>query len=231
MRKYSSNLAFIDLLFNLILGFVFLFVVSFLLINDPTKKDNVEAKAEYMIIMSWDADKDVDIDLWVQGPSGLVGFRQPMAGFMNLDRDDLGHRNDRIVRGPNAGEIVYLNREVVNIRGFQPGEYVVNAHYYFGRGPYQSDLSVEITVEVLKLNPYSQVYVGTKKIFKKGEERTFTRFTMKPNGYYTNVNELPKALVMVGHDLPPSTSFGQSLQGSHPGQPSSNDDDNNDDGT
>ena len=63
MRKYSSNLAFIDLLFNLILGFVFLFVVSFLLINDPTKKDNVEAKAEYMIIMSWDADKDVDIDL------------------------------------------------------------------------------------------------------------------------------------------------------------------------
>ena len=46
MRKYSSNLAFVDLLFNLILGFVFLFVVSFLLINDPTKKDNVEEKKE-----------------------------------------------------------------------------------------------------------------------------------------------------------------------------------------
>ena len=40
-RKYHSNLAFNDLLFNVMLGFVLLFIIAFLLINPPTKKDEV----------------------------------------------------------------------------------------------------------------------------------------------------------------------------------------------
>ena len=99
MLKYSSNLAFIDLLFNLILGFAFLFIVAFLLINDPTETADVEANVEYMITMSWEGEKDIDLDLWIEGPSGLVGFRDPSQGFMNLDRDDLGHRTDTIFAG------------------------------------------------------------------------------------------------------------------------------------
>ena len=62
-NKYNSNLAFIDLLFNLILGFVFLFIVSFLMINEPDKKSEVEQKAEYMIVLDWDHSKDIDMDL------------------------------------------------------------------------------------------------------------------------------------------------------------------------
>ena len=64
MKSYNSNLAFIDLLFNLILGFVFLFIVSFILINEPTKKEGIEQKAEFMIIMNWDSDHNKDIDLF-----------------------------------------------------------------------------------------------------------------------------------------------------------------------
>ena len=64
MRNYNSNLAFVDLLFNLILGFVFLFIISFILINDPEKKESIEQKAEYMIILSWDDDLNNDIDLF-----------------------------------------------------------------------------------------------------------------------------------------------------------------------
>ena len=71
-RTYNSNLAFIDLLFNLILGFVFLFIISFILINDPVKKEGVEQKAEFMIILSWDAQANKDIDLWIEGPLGNV---------------------------------------------------------------------------------------------------------------------------------------------------------------
>ena len=215
MRKYSSNLAFVDLLFNLILGFVFLFVVSFLLINDPTKEAHVEEKAEYMIIMSWNNDRGVDVDLWVEGPEGLVGFRNTQQGFMNLDRDDLGHRNDIIRKGPNAGQIVEINREVVNIRGFQPGEYVVNAHYYFTNlGPVKSRIQVD--VEVIKLNPYSQVFLGTREFSFRGEEQTFVRFTMKPDGTYYGVNTLKKDLVSsLNHLLSPAvearTSFGDSI--------------------
>ena len=85
MRNYNSNLAFVDLLFNLILGFVFLFIISFILINDPEKKESIEQKAEYMIILSWDDDLNNDIDLWVQGPSVTVGFRNTQQGNMFLD--------------------------------------------------------------------------------------------------------------------------------------------------
>ena len=123
MRNYNSNLAFVDLLFNLILGFVFLFIISFILINDPEKKESIEQKAEYMIILSWDDDLNNDIDLWVQGPSGTVGFRNPQQGNMFLDKDDLGHRNDAIVNG-GVEKIIYINREVTSIRGFQKGEYI-----------------------------------------------------------------------------------------------------------
>ena len=38
MRKYSSNLAFVDLLFNLLVGFTSLFIIAFLMIN-PIAKD------------------------------------------------------------------------------------------------------------------------------------------------------------------------------------------------
>lgn len=193
-KRYNSNLAFIDLLFNLILGFVFLFVVSFLLINDPTKKNEVENKAEYMIILSWDNDKDVDIDLWVEGPSGKVGFRSPQMGFLYLDKDDLGHKNDIINGGTKKEKIIYINREVINVRGFQAGEYVVNAHYYFTQA--KQGENVNVSVEVLKLNPYQEVYKGTKEFKYRGQEETFVRFSMNSDGYVTDINELPKIIVM-----------------------------------
>ena len=193
--KYNSNLAFVDLLFNLILGFAFLFTVAFLLINDPTEEEIVEAKAEYMVVMSWDGDKDVDMDLWVSGPEGLVGFRSPNIGFVNLDRDDLGHRNDKINAGTDKEKIVYINREIINIRGFQPGEYIVNGHMFFDHEP-EGKEKVDVEVEVIKLNPYEEIYQGTKTFAWRGQEQTFVRFHMMPNGRYYNIHDLPKNLVM-----------------------------------
>ena len=193
--KYNSNLAFVDLLFNLILGFAFLFTVAFLLINDPTEDEVVEAKAEYMVVMSWDGDKDVDMDLWVSGPEGLVGFRNPNIGFVNLDRDDLGHRTDKIKAGTDEEKIVFINREIINIRGFQAGEYIVNGHMFFDHEPDGQEV-VDVEVEVIKLNPFEEVYTGKKRFAWRGQEQTFTRFTMMPNGRYMNVNDLPKNLVM-----------------------------------
>ena len=195
INKYNSNLAFVDLLFNLILGFAFLFTVAFLLINDPTEEEVVEAKAEYMIVMSWDGEKDVDMDLWVEGPEGLVGFRSPNVGFVNLDRDDLGHRNDKINAGTAQERIVYVNREIINIRGFQQGEYTVNGHMFFEHEP-EGKERVEVEVEVLKLNPFEEVFAGTKTFAWRGQEQTFVRFSMMPSGRYFNIHELPKNLVM-----------------------------------
>lgn len=191
MKSYNSNLAFIDLLFNLILGFVFLFIVSFILINEPTKKEGIEQKAEFMIIMNWDSDHNKDIDLWMEGPTGKVGFTSLEQGNMFLDRDDLGHRNDSYFEN-NVKKIVHINREVINIRGIVPGEYIINAFYY---NNLDRDLITHVSIEVVKLNPYTQVYQGTKIFKHKGQEETFVRFTMKKDGTAENINQLKRDIV------------------------------------
>ena len=201
MKSYNSNLAFIDLLFNLILGFVFLFIVSFILINEPTKQEGIEQKAEFMIIMNWDADHNKDIDLWMEGPTGKVGFTSLEQGNMFLDRDDLGHRNDSYFEN-NVRKIIHINREVINIRGIVAGEYIVNAFYYNNS---DNDLTTHVSVEVVKLNPYVQIYQGTKIFDRRGQEETFVRFTMKSDGTVENVNQLRHEIVKSQRIISPET--------------------------
>ena len=96
--KYKSTVGFTDLLFNLLVGFVFLFIIAFILINPITKKADVPKKAEYMIVMEWPTEVADDIDLWVKDPEGnTVSFVKKENGYMNLEKDDLGHSNDMTV--------------------------------------------------------------------------------------------------------------------------------------
>ena len=81
-RKYHSNLAFNDLLFNIMLGFVVLFIIAFLLINPPTKKDDIPMKAEWLIIVEWPPELMDDVDVWIKAPNGdLVGFKNKETGI------------------------------------------------------------------------------------------------------------------------------------------------------
>ncbi len=196
--KYSNNLAFVDLLFNLLIGIAFLFIVSFLLINDPKKEENVRPMSEFMVILSWDGDKNSDIDLWVEGPSGVVGFQSPTSGFMFLDKDDLGHRNDYIWNDNGQKEILKINREIVNIRGFQSGEYIVNAHWYGGSGNYPY---IPADIEVLKLNPFAVIHKSNFILKTKGEEKTLIRFTMDKEGNFSGKNKLKKTIVYRKRDI------------------------------
>jgi len=84
---------------------------------------------------------------------------------------------------------------VINIRGFQPGEYIINAHYFFGK-EIGSRSKTTVTLELVKLNPYEEIWAGSKEFTQRGQEETFVRFHMKDDGRYFNVNELPKNLVM-----------------------------------
>ena len=65
-RRQGSNLAFNDLLFNVLIGFVMLFVIAFLLINPIAKKADIPVKAEFIVVLEWDEDASDDIDLWMQ---------------------------------------------------------------------------------------------------------------------------------------------------------------------
>ena len=72
MRQYSSNLAFIDFLFILLLAFISMFILALILINPITKKSEVERRAEFLIVLEWDKNSADDVDIWVEDPSGQV---------------------------------------------------------------------------------------------------------------------------------------------------------------
>jgi hypothetical protein len=184
---------FYDMLFNMLIAFVFCFIVALLAMNPRAlKAGDIPAKAEFIITLSWPDFDPNDIDSWVQGPAGdLVWFRAREAGLMHLDRDDRGLTNDTIV--VNGREIVNpLNQEVVTVRGIAPGEYIVNAHYYDSR----NGNPVPITVSVVKVNPRAVVvYYGQLSLARKGDEATAVRFTVQRDGTVGQINTLPKKLV------------------------------------
>ncbi len=184
---------FYDMLFNMLIAFVFCFVVALLAFNPKARKSgDIPAKAEFMVTVSWPDSNPNDIDTWVQEPSGKVlWFRQRDAGLLHLDRDDRGLSGDVIVI--NGREIVNpLNQEVVTIRGIEPGEFAVNLQYYETK----NGDPVEATVSVIKVNPRAEVvYYGQVQLARKGDEVTAVRFTVLPDGQVVDVNTLPKKLV------------------------------------
>ncbi len=193
MRRHSQiGVAFTDLLFNALLGFVVMFMLAFLLINPIAKSGAIDPKAEFLITLSWPDGRPEDVDLYVEDPTGaLVWFRNREAGLMHLDRDDLGLRNDVV---EIAGRLIVnpINQETVSIRGILPGEYVVNVHLYRA----ESDQPVPATVKIEKLNPAVQLlFAGAVTLTVQGDERTAARFSIGADGRVLDVNRLPKRLV------------------------------------
>ena len=122
---------FYDMLFNMLIAFVFCFVVAILAFNPQARKaGDVPAKAEFMVTVSWPDNNPNDVDTWVTEPGGkTLWFRQRDAGMLHLDRDDRGAKNNSVlVNGQTY--VSAIRQEIVTLRGIVPGEYVVNAHYY-----------------------------------------------------------------------------------------------------
>ena len=196
-EKYKSTIGFTDLLFNILVGFAFLFIIAFLLIKPEAKKKDFDRNAEFVVVMEWDKEAKGDIDLYVEDPLGdKCSFRQTVANFMHLDKDDLGSINDTVVNADGTVSTVRINREVITIRGIIAGEYIINAHYYSERDYSNIDNRVEmgtsarkkkskevtVKVELHKVNPYTILWVGEKKFRGKGQEETFVRFRLDKDG-------------------------------------------------
>ena len=183
---------FTDLLFNALLGFVFMFLIAFMLINPISDTGKVDPKAEVLITVTWPDGHPDDIDLYVEDPNGgVVWYHVKEAGLMHLDRDDRGNYRDTItVDGKKINNP--LNQETVTIRGIIPGEFVINIHHYLANGT--EDVPVEVKVE--KLNPeVTLVFYTTLQLDHKGQELTAARFTMDADGQISDVNRRPKTLV------------------------------------
>jgi len=184
--KYKSTIGFTDMLFNILLGFAFLFIVAFLLIKPEAKKEDFNRRAEFVVVMEWDNDANGDIDLYVEDPTGKqVSFRYHNHNYMHLDKDDLGSMNDTVVNADGSISTVKINREVVTIRGIIEGEYIINAHYYSLRSYDKINPKkpvVTVRVELHKANPYSIMWVGEKEFNHRGQEETFLRFRLDKDG-------------------------------------------------
>ncbi len=196
---------FYDMLFNMLIAFVFCFIVALLAMNPKAlKAGDVAAKAEFIVTLGWPDLDPNDIDLWVQNPAGeVVWFRNREAGLMHLDRDDRGTSNDTVEI--NGRKVVNpLNQEVVSLRGIVAGEYIVNAHYYEGKedkgGGEQASARrgqpVPLTLTVVKVNPRAEVvFYGQHTIGRPDEEATLLRFTVRADGSVGGTNTLAKSLV------------------------------------
>lgn len=179
--RYRSSFGFIDLLFNLLVGFVFLFMLAFMLINPVAKKETIKPKAEYFIILEWDGEKPYDLDIWVKDNLGhVVSFRRPDDALIHLERDDLGTINDTYY--DSDGKLVYLkeNRETVAIRTNEPRNYLVTIHFYNARK--NPAPLVHATVKLIKINPYREEF--HKKLFfsQEGQELPAMVFRIDYNG-------------------------------------------------
>jgi hypothetical protein len=183
----------LDLLFNTLVGFVFLFIISFLLINPSIKKADIKTKAEFVITVTWNDSSRDDVDTWLQDPVGnVLHFKQKDVGLAHLDRDDLGQINDTIILD-DGRRIKYLhNQELTTIRGFLTGEWVLNVHMYNKRD--ENPTLVEVRID--KLNPKVETIFYKEIVMRsRWEEITVTRFVMTNDGDVISWDDLPKKLL------------------------------------
>lgn len=180
--SHNDSVPMLDILFNTLLAFVFLFMIAFMLINPPNNK-KIDPKAEVMIVLEWNEKSFDDIDLWALLPNDkAVGFRSREQDGAHLERDDLGIVNDYVMTEKGT-KYNYLNREVIVLRETMNGRYVVNVHYYRNNEYSYPDLDAEdkspikCKITIIKLNPqYTEVYRGEVMIEKVGQELTAVQF-------------------------------------------------------
>ncbi len=182
---------FTDLLFNALLGFVFLFMVAILFMNPIAKLGTANLKAEFIITLTWPDNQPDDLDIWVEDPHGeIVSYLQREAGWLHLDRDDRGSLNDTIEI--NGQKILHpINQEVVTMRGIISGEYVVNVYYYESvtRGP------VSATVQIDKINPVLETVFFDRVVLESQDvEKTVVRFRVSDRGDVVGVDRRPRRL-------------------------------------
>ena len=190
-RRPNNFDPFTDLLFNILLGFTFLFFITILFINPISKLGNANLKAEYIITVDWQDNLPDDVDIWVQDPNGeIVSYLKKDAGWLHLDRDDQGIINDVVII--NNKEVIYpINREVVTLRGIIPGEYIVNLYLY----EHKSKEPVEVKIIIEKVNPSLKlVYFNDTVLETKDTELTIARFNLDAKGDFT-IGSLQKEIL------------------------------------
>lgn len=149
------NVVFRDMLTLALAGILVILMILLPHINPPKKENSEDIKTPGNLIVEliWDKNINVDLDLWVAGPSGgPVGFSNQNGKLFNLLRDDLGNFND----------ITELNYENSFSRGIPDGKYSVNVHWYTNSAKVEQ-VNARIVVSIKK----NETRTTTKKVLTR----------------------------------------------------------------
>lgn len=195
----NTQTTMMDLLFNLILGFVCLLLLAFIQINKKPIDASVPNRALYIIELTWDGESDTDIDSLLEMPGGVIYYQNRELGSVFLDKDDLGRVNDSFRRRDGSIQYVSINQEIITIRGIEPGEYIFNAYMYrLGRQMDGNEEPVPISVRAVLRRCRDGAILAENQIelnFVR-DEGTFFRFTLTDIGEVVDIDlNLPKQIL------------------------------------
>ena len=205
-RRQGISAAFIDVVFNLLLGVTLMFFLALILMKPITEDKKIDSKAEFIVTAEWSPNLNSDIDLWTLDPlNNAVGYAIKEAGVSTLERDDLGVGTDMYFND-ETGETIKIpeNAEIITVRAIVKGEWTVNLFYYqskampapngAGRGNDEEreppeisktllNIPTEVTVTLIKVNPTYQVVMKKKVLMTyQGEEKTIIKFNVEEDG-------------------------------------------------
>lgn len=178
---------------------VFLTVLMLLIAPVRLDEPGIRPKAELILMVQWPGDLDHDVDVWVRDPDGLiVYFGNREAGFMALDRDDLGNSSDTAqVNGHSV--VVPLNEEIVSFRGIKPGEYIVNLHLFSADriGAPREIAPFPVEIRLIRINPeVREEWRGVVALRTVRAEVHVLRFNVSADGSVSGIRtDLPAPLM------------------------------------
>jgi len=177
-KRFNTTNSFLDILFNILLGFFLLLMIALVLVNPPQKNGDIELKAEFLITVEWPGEDNSDVDVFVKLPSKeIVYYANKDGKGASLSRDDRGAVNDTIILSDGTEHVIKENWEHVAIRKAVAGTYIVNILMFRKASAQPTPVSVKIE----KLNPYQLVYSSTIMLHRNRQEETVLKFKLDNN--------------------------------------------------
>lgn len=180
-NRYGTNLAFIDMLFNLVIAVTVLFLLSLLMINPVKKNSGREEQAPYILIVRWQANSNHDVDVWGKAEGEICSFQNRQTNSLSLDRDDLGPDNTTSME-----HFIPINEEIMSIRTLTPNMYIFNVHWYRKRDEGPAPI-VQWALINTKDN-FKVVISGTVFLNEQGQEKTLLRFRVDEKGRAVSID-------------------------------------------
>lgn len=169
IKRRNVGPSFVDLLFIISLGFLLLLFVMLPFLNPISKDGVIEPPVQMIVEMTWDDESLSDMDLYMMGPNGvIVYYSNQDGGYMSLERDDLGMRNDTYKINGETRTVV-RNYEIITLTDLPDGEYVVNVHHF------SSHTGSELTnIRVTNIADFKVEYEGDVLVTPREEVTALT---------------------------------------------------------